>query len=84
MQLHANYLCCLFVKVLNVCGCCVSMCYYSWLSVSDVMLWVFKFVVTVLQLVVPSCSKLFKLLLYYLLFAVNTGVRRQHSLFSKW
>ena len=48
------------------------------------MLWVFKCVVTVLQLVVPSCSKLS---LYYLLFAVNTGVCRlcgQHSLFSKW
>ena len=65
----------------------VCMCYYFWLSVCDVMLWVFKCVVSVLQLVVPSCSELFKLSLYYLLFAVNTGVHRlcgQHSLFSKW
>ena len=63
------------------------MCYYFWLSVCDVMLWVFKCVVSVLQLVVPCCSELS---LYYLLFAVNTEVRRlcgQHkviSLFSKW
>ena len=60
------------------------MCYYFWLSVCDVMLWVFKCVVSVLQLVVPSCSVLFRVVI---LFAVNTEVRRlcgQHSLFLKW